>query len=545
MKILDDALLPKEPVPADAFAMLNMALAVSDDRPEEQKILRQCIAKYPRFEWASLMLARAYPPEAEQFYKQVLEINPHNAMALSGLANLSRDSQDEQKKVERRAFFKQLMHFDPYYHDQETKLLELMCNEEPPEPRKKDKISRAGRRDPCQEDYWLEEPADMKNDIVKSLPNSWEKDGDWGYAFVDKKGRVVFAVGPNADPGRKFSGGMIVVNASEGQGQNCNNGHTQYWNHMGGLALEESIVDGKSASYGMCAIKPIEPGAGQWGFVSIDGKNVIKADFDEVLPFSEGLAAVRRRGVGWGFVDKTGLFAIEPIYDDCLPFSEGLAAVEVEGKVGFIDKRGALVIPPTYDLARSFSEGLAKVAILDKERKARYEKYIDRNGKVCLDLNEVRKRFDTDGKSTKGGIGLGNEWTLYPEGASLRCGGENNGDYDFHEGLLAIKLDHKFGYIRRDGTVAIEPKFDSASAFKEGRGMVVIRNKAGFVNHKGELIIPADYIGATDFSEGLAAVSKSRRRWGYIDKSGVLQISPRFVGAGPFSEGLAKVALSK
>ena len=43
----------------------------------------------------------------------------------------------------------------------------------------------------------------------------------------------------------------------------------------------------------------------KWGFMDLSGRQVIPAVFDEVRPFSEGLAVVRLRGK-WGFIDKQG-----------------------------------------------------------------------------------------------------------------------------------------------------------------------------------------------------------------------------------------------
>ena len=70
------------------------------------------------------------------------------------------------------------------------------------------------------------------------------------------------------------------------------------------------------------------------------------------------MAIVIPKGVlGFGkrvFIDKTGEFVIPTEYDDALPFMEGLAAVSNNGKWGFIDKTGNLVVPMKYDLVGYF-----------------------------------------------------------------------------------------------------------------------------------------------------------------------------------------------
>ena len=65
-----------------------------------------------------------------------------------------------------------------------------------------------------------------------------------------------------------------------------------------------------------------------------------------ILSFS---ANARLWAGGVGFIDKTGMVVIPPKFDEVNPFSEGLAAVQIEGKWGFIDKTGNMVIRPQFD----------------------------------------------------------------------------------------------------------------------------------------------------------------------------------------------------
>ncbi len=100
----------------------------------------------------------------------------------------------------------------------------------------------------------------------------------------------------------------------------------------------------------------------QNGFVGENGKLAIKAVFDEVQSFSEGLAPAQEDG-RWGFIDKSGKWVVRPQFQDARSFSEGAAMVGVDGKWCFIDRNGKQLFASTFDTAEGFSEGLAHVKI--------------------------------------------------------------------------------------------------------------------------------------------------------------------------------------
>jgi len=100
-------------------------------------------------------------------------------------------------------------------------------------------------------------------------------------------------------------------------------------------------------------------------FIDKSGKVVISS-IPHILggDFHEGLAAVHLpgetesvtvngktitvAGAKYGFIDKSGALVIPTEYDHVLPFSEGLAAVCKDNEGGFIDAKGNVVIPFRY-----------------------------------------------------------------------------------------------------------------------------------------------------------------------------------------------------
>lgn len=113
---------------------------------------------------------------------------------------------------------------------------------------------------------------------------------------------------------------------------------------------------------------------GKIGYVSKEGVEVIKPQYEEGLTFNEGYTAVRT-GDKWLYLDSTGKAITQAMYDDAMGFSNGLAVV-LQGKLyGYINVKGEMAIPLQFSNARNFTEGLAPAA-----NKKGYWGYIDRSG---------------------------------------------------------------------------------------------------------------------------------------------------------------------
>ena len=56
---------------------------------------------------------------------------------------------------------------------------------------------------------------------------------------------------------------------------------------------------------------------------------------------------------------------------------------------------------------------------------------------------------------------------------------------EYSEGLAGVKLNGKWGFIDKSGTLVIPCKYDDAWAFSEGRAEVKLNGKRGYVNKSG------------------------------------------------------------
>lgn len=134
----------------------------------------------------------------------------------------------------------------------------------------------------------------------------------------------------------------------------------------------------------------------------------------------------------------------------------------------------------------------------------------------------------------------------------------------FSEGLAAVKVGDKWGFIDKTGKMVIEPQFNPRQAqfnsrFSDGLAAVNFEEATdpartvgsatrwGFIDKTGVVAInpqfAGDYYSPPSFSEGLAAI-RAELKWGYIDKTGRFAIEPRFDQARWFSEGLAVVRVN-
>jgi len=162
------------------------------------------------------------------------------------------------------------------------------------------------------------------------------------------------------------------------------------------VAFEEDEKWGYKNNQGQVMIPPTYHLAGQfnpygiaavvddsgWVYISMNGRQLLRPYIIDNGPdyFHEGLARIIDQGK-IGFMDESGTVVISANFDFVLPFSEGLAAFCVGckpvsqgeyaimegGKWGYINSTGEIVVDPDYDRVGSFINGKAEVVKDGKE----------------------------------------------------------------------------------------------------------------------------------------------------------------------------------
>jgi WG containing repeat len=298
---------------------------------------------------------------------------------------------------------------------------------------------------------------------------------------------------------------------------------------------------------GMSPLFPAPQGK-TWGFIDNRGRTVIAARFEGALPYSEGLAAVKREG-RWGYIDRNGSEVIPIRYRTVQSFRNGVAIVDTglpDHPVGLIDTAGSWVTQPLF---RSLSaadgpDGL----LLGQKEPAEGSGFYDRSGNLVLGPYFLAFPFAQGRARVKTGVRAGSDdWLIDTSGTLLPKKPLDLEGIRFSEGLIAVRRDRKLGYMDLEGNVAIEPRYDQGGEFAEGLAAVQLEGHWMFIDKSGAATseFPAGVAFAERLSDGLSLVSVDRdqpgRKFGYVDRKGQWAIKPIWDDAEPFHEGLAYV----
>src|SRR6266403_418877 len=238
------------------------------------------------------------------------------------------------------------------------------------------------------------------------------------------------------------------------------------------------------------------PQGNTWGFIDNRGKAVIAPRFEAALPYSEGLAAVKREG-RWGYIDRNGLEVIPIRYRTVQSFRNGVAIVDTglpNQPVGLIDTAGSWVTPPLF---RSLSaadgpDGL----LLGQKEPAEGSGFYDRSGKLVLGPYFLAFPFVQGRARVKTGVrASSDDWLIDASGTPLPKKPVVLDGIRLSEGLSLVSADRdqpgrKYGYVDPSGKWAIKPVWDDAQPFHEGLAYVGTwkDGKAAYIDHKGRTI---------------------------------------------------------
>jgi len=281
--------------------------------------------------------------------------------------------------------------------------------------------------------------ADFFIDGLALVANDDEK-----FGFINEKGEYVIAA--TYENASNFSEDLACVVPE--------NGAIQYINKKGNVVFE--LADALYAGNFHNGLAKVKIGD-KWGFVDKKGKMKIAPQYDRVMDFTEGRAAVYKFikdpitnkivDALWGYINKNGKTVIDFKYKDIAPFNESSALVSTDGaKYGYIDLNGKNIIAEKYEEATAFYKGIAAF------KSENLWGFINSRGKVIINpqYNEVQ--------------------------------------FALVNGLIAVKNGEKWGYIDEEGNYVIKPQFNSVTNFIGDIAMVDTSGKVGLIDKKGKFV---------------------------------------------------------
>jgi hypothetical protein len=278
----------------------------------------------------------------------------------------------------------------------------------------------------------------------------------------------------------------------------------------------------------------------EWFYIDKSGKSIIKPKkFDDYGDFKDGLAVVSTAGK-YGYIDKTGKLAIPLRFGFARPFHEGRAIVGFgpggATELGVIDRSGNFIINPHLYRISNFSDGVALVNYEVRRYFGDFSSAIDIHGKKPFHTDFFSIQSFNNGHAAalleqNGRWGLlkrDGSWAVKPRFNSLHSPkeglsvfGECNGETEIY--TTATPPECKYGYIDLTGSVKITPQFRYAQGFQESRALVSFNLPArerrifipqlgvtfGYIDNAGKLVIDSIYFEAHDFSGGVAAIRET------------------------------------
>jgi len=253
-----------------------------------------------------------------------------------------------------------------------------------------------------------------------------------------------------------------------------------------------------------------ETGEVRYGVTDALGGEILPAEYEAAQPFSDdGFSLVIKDGRSI-YVDKDGNTRKVPdaeTYSSFGMISNERAAACQDGKYGLLDGRMKPKTEFIYEDITLPCDNLAAAMLNGRWA------LIDRNGK------EITEFIYDDVIRDEYGIATRQKRIFVKEGGGyhiINGKGESVGGLSFEnacafpeEGYAAVCQNDRWGYVDKDGELAVDFQFEAARSFSNGYAAVCMDGKWGFVDETGAVVIEPEFEAVTDLSKsGTAAVKR-------------------------------------
>ncbi|MEQ9288601.1 MAG: WG repeat-containing protein [Cyclobacteriaceae bacterium] len=282
-----------------------------------------------------------------------------------------------------------------------------------------------------------------------------------------------------------------------------------------------------------------------WSVVNKFGRTISKSKYDELMPVSESLIAVKKRGY-WGFIDFQGDEVIANKFDEVTPFKYLTSRVRFLDAYGTINQFGEWICEPIYDDITIHKDGVAEAKLktrIDLINRAgdvifqTYNKLSPYDGGFIEETEEGKIGFVMrDGRIVKHPIFDEISFTakdsiLIAKEAGYLSMATKNGDRFYSlsgrfeevlgisEGFVGIKLDGKYGFVDLEGRLRIANRYDSIRLYSDGMAAFYLRGNWGYIDKAENLRVQPIYESSFEYLNGTAIVIEDGK-YGVINKDG-------------------------
>jgi len=227
-----------------------------------------------------------------------------------------------------------------------------------------------------------------------------------------------------------------------------------------------------------------------------------KYNYDRIGEFCEGMAVVCLHDK-YGFIDVDGNEIIPPIYDFASNFQNGTANVKFNNKWRMIDRCG-------------------KTVAIQEENKSPEKEVVPEKG-VVSQKEAGYKKIHANYEQFK----LKGKWGLKDMSGKEILPPIYDAIKEFRDDLIQVKSNRHWGLVDLQGKEIIPPVYDAFKVFSNNVLLVKSNRKWGLANMSGKEIVAPKYDEITKFVKGHAKV-KLDEKWGLIDKSGTEIVAPTY-----------------
>jgi hypothetical protein len=252
-------------------------------------------------------------------------------------------------------------------------------------------------------------------------------------------------------------------------------------------------------------------GGKKWGYINHNGNFVTTVKYEDAQDFQmNGLSAVQINGE-YGLINQWGQYIVYPQYSFFNPFSEGRAIVMDDKGFRVINERGKVLTSKAYSFIGNYQNERAMFAGMNEEGSYLYG-FLNKQGKEVIPLKYESVTNFTAAKAVvknpNGKYELIDQTGKTIETFSSAYVGQ------LSEGFIAFQRENggKFGYMNVEGEVVIEPTYNGAQAFKNGRAVINMGAplfQYGLIDTTGKVVIKPKYSNINILGENRLALGKA------------------------------------